>query len=131
MANTDAVSFTISVEGENSKELFRGEFKAKSRLTHREQMRRDQIRRELLGGDPKFADSRAINQAEIFSQLSVRIVKAPNWWVDAQGGLDLTDDSVIVEIYTKVMRLEADALAAIQKQGEEAKKDLADLAEQK
>lgn len=131
MANTEPVTFTVSVDGEVTKEKYRGEFKTKPRLSHRDQMQRDRIRRELLGGDPKFADQRALYQAEIFSQLSVRIIKAPSWWIESNGGLDLEDDAVIAEVYQKTMKVEADAIAEMQKGAEDAKADLRDIQNEK
>jgi hypothetical protein len=129
--SNEPISFTVSVDGEITGEKYRGEFKAKPRLSHRDQMQRDRVRRELLGGDPQFADQRTLYQAEIFSQLSVRIIKAPSWWTDSNGGLDLEDDAVIAQVYKQVMKLEEDAIAALKKEGEEAKDELAKIQEQK
>lgn len=129
--NSEPINFTISVDGEVTGEKYRGEFKAKPRLSHRDQMQRDRVRRELLGGDAQFADQKTLYQAEIFSQLAVRIIKAPSWWTDSNGGLDLEDDAVIAQVYKQAMKLEEEALAALKKEADAAKADLAEIKEQK
>jgi hypothetical protein len=126
--SNEPITFTISVDGEITGEKYRGEFKAKPRLTHREQLQRDRIRRELIGPDPSNAEVRALKQAEILSELAVRIVKAPSWWTESSGGLDLEDDAVLAEVYKQAMKAEEELLKALKEKADAAK---ADLAEQK
>lgn len=121
----NTAKFNISLDGDSTGEKWIGEFTVKTRLSHRDQMRRDQFRRELLGdARPDMASPRALNQASIFSDLQVRIVDAPKWWLEAANGLDLLDDNVVGEVYSKALEEESKVLQAIKKEGEEAVKDL-------
>lgn len=118
-------SFVIRVVGEVTGETFVGSFTVKTRLSHRDHLNRDSLRRQLLGDKPEFASERAATSAEIFSQCSTRILEAPSWWTGSDGGMTLTDDSVVIEVYQEALKCEAEALAEVQKKAEEAKKDLA------
>lgn len=117
-------AFTISVVGEVSGETFRGEFRALKFLTHRQQLLLDQKRRELLGGNAEFSSQRARNQAEIFSQLFVRLSEAPKWWLESGNGMDLVDDNIMVEVFNAAMKVEEEAVASVKKKAEEAKEAL-------
>jgi hypothetical protein len=117
-------AFTISVVGETSGETFRGEFRASKFLTHRQQLLLDQKRRELLGTNPDSASVRARNQAEVFSQLFVRLTEAPRWWTESGNGMDLVDDNIMVEVFGGAMKVEEEAMAAIKKKAEEAREAL-------
>lgn len=117
-------AFTVSVVGETSGETFRGEFRAVKFLTHRQQLLLDQKRRELLGTNPDSANVRAQNQAEIFSQLFVRLSSAPKWWLESGQGLDLVDDNVMVEVFQGAMQVEKQAIEDMKKRAEEARERL-------
>jgi hypothetical protein len=120
----DAIPFTISVTGDTTGEKWVGSFKAKARLSHRDQLTKDRIRRELLGPDAGNASTRALNQSEIFAQLTVRLSESPSWWRDSGNGLDLADDNVVAEVFEACLRIERESLDALTKEGEEAKAEL-------
>lgn len=126
MANNEPVVFEIKETGDITGEQWFGSFAAKQRLSYRDQLKRDQIRRDLLGTDAANATQLARSQAEIFSELAVRLTKAPSWWTEAGNGLDLTDDNVVLAVYRSAMKVEQDALEELKKKSEEAKKALAE-----
>lgn len=122
---SNSANFTISVLGDKTNTTWAGEFSCKPLLSHRDELVRDSRKRELLGAvNPQFADPRALNQADVFAELFVRLTKAPSFWVESGNGLDLLDDNVVAAIYREVMRLEKEAFDAIKKQAETAKADL-------
>ncbi len=99
--------FTVDVIGDQSGERFAGKFCAKTTLTHREQLRRDELRRMYLGSFAGSAPAspRAENQAMIFAEINIRLSgdkAAPNFWRDSDGGMDLLDDNVIQAVYKGV-----------------------------
>jgi len=120
-----SATITIDVVGDTTGDKFPGVFKVKTRLSFRDALERDKIRRSLLGDNPEGASIRAANIADIFSELSVRIIDAPSWWVNADNGLALEDDNVIREIAEQTAKAAAEALDAIAKKGDVAKKELA------
>lgn len=113
--------FTISIDGEKSSEKWHGEFTAKTTFSFRDDLVRDAYKRELLGGaNPQFASERALNIAEIFSELRVRIVKAPTWWTEKGNGLDLGDDNVAGAVYKAAVAKEQEELARVKEKAETA-----------
>jgi hypothetical protein len=125
-ADVGVEEFVVSAKGETTEETRKGVFKVKTRLSHRDRLTQDRIRRELLGGadgGPRPSD-RSIVMAEVFSQLAVRVVSAPSWWTDNGNGMDLEDDSIVSEVYDKAMAPEKRRQEKIRKQAEEAQADL-------
>lgn len=124
MANLP-VEFSVSVVGEVTGESWKGVFKAVPRLSHRDNLRRDQLRRDLLGGKAEDASSDAINVALVFSKIWVHLVEAPSWWKDSKNGVDLLDETPVAAVYDNVTRIEREAIEALQKKTEAAKEVLA------
>ncbi len=123
MNNT--ATFSIHVVGDKTNETFTGEFTCKLILSHRDELIRDSRKRELLGSiNPQFADSRSVNQADIFGEVFVRITNAPQFWAESGNGLDLLDDNVVAAVYRECMRLEKEKLDAIKAKGTQAQADL-------
>jgi len=125
MANdANDAPFTLHVVGDSTEKTYTGEFRAKKRLSHRDHLRKDQVRRELLGGQTGTATERASTTAMILSELAVRLTKVEDWWVTSQGGLDLEDDNVIGVLYDKAIAIENDAAEAKKKAAEKAQAEL-------
>lgn len=120
-------SFTINIIGDTTGENYRGVFEVRTRISHRDNLREDEIRRTLLGTNPTTATPRAANTAEVFSQLHNRIVKAPTWWTGSDGGQDLEDDNVIAAIYENMIKARQESLDELKSQAEKAKEELAKL----
>jgi hypothetical protein len=125
----DSVAFDISIEGDRTGEKWFGQFKSYKRLSHRQELMRDRITRELLGSNPAGASERAVSQAEMFAELQVSLVEAPTWWKEAGNGLDLGDDNIVREVWAKVMEIKVAAIEEITKKGDAAAQKLKDLAE--
>lgn len=125
MANLP-VEFSIDVTGETTGDRYQGVFKAIPRLSHSRTLNKDQIRRDLLGGKGEEASQEAINIANVFSTIYAHLTSAPSFWTDANRGLDLLDESVVAEVYSQIIKLEADASMAVKKAGEAAAKALKD-----
>lgn len=123
---TDPVDapFSIHILGETTERTWAGEFRAKKRLSHRDHLRKDQVRRTLLGGEPGIPSDRAEQTARIFSELAVRLTQAPPWWTDANGGVDLEDDNVIVRVHDEAIRIENEAIEAKKKRAEKVQEEL-------
>jgi hypothetical protein len=126
MASDEAnvVPFTLQLDGETTGTPWFGKFKAKIRLSLRDQLNRDKIRRELLGSMGGTPDDRALSIAIIISELTVRLVEAPPWWREQANGLDLEDGNVVSKVYDEAMKVEADALDNRKKKADEAKGEL-------
>lgn len=126
----NTTSFTVDEIGETTGERWVGAFKVKNRLSFRAQLLRDEVRRQILGVTPPGTDAykRAVQLAEMFSELRIRIIEAPKWWTTADGGVDLSDDNLLVAVHDKAVKAETDRIAAATKKGDEAKTQLETVA---
>ena len=113
-------SFSVNVVGDTTGEQFTGDFQAKSFLSFRDVLQVDKYRRDLLGDKPEQASVRAVNQAEIFAQLWVRLAVTPAWWKDHANGLDLADDNLIEDVFTKTVGVETAEREDLKKRGDVA-----------
>jgi hypothetical protein len=117
--------FSINIFGDKTNEKWTGDFEVKTSLSFRDELRRDQLKRELLGGlNPQFADPRAANIADVFSELWVRILVAPKWWTEKGNGIDLEDDNVAGAVYRLAMAKEQEALTELKEKAEKAREEL-------
>lgn len=114
MANIP-VEFSVSVVGEVTGETFKGVFKAIPRLSHSANLRRDQLRRDILGPKPEDAGPDAMNVAAVFSKIWVHLTEAPSWWKDSRNGIDMLDETPVAAVYDNVARIEREAIEAVQK----------------
>jgi hypothetical protein len=119
-------TFSLNVVGDATKTTWAGEFTVKTKLSWRDQLNMDKMRRELLGPDPQGASQDAVAQAVILSELAARLTDAPKWWTESKGGIDLYDDNVLTAIYEKVRKIINDADKVVEDEGEEARVQLAE-----
>jgi len=120
--------FVINEVGDTTGDTQTGKFVAKKRLSFNDQMRRNNHRRQRLGGALGAPTPRAASMATIFSELLVRLTEAPSWWVDADEGRNLEDENVIVAVYDKAIKVEADARAEVAKKAAAARGELVEAA---
>lgn len=121
-ANSEPLS--ISVIGETSEETYKGDFRFKLRLSHRDHLAKDQRRRELLGAQTGPATERALSTSMILAELFVRVIDAPAWFREADNGLDLVDDNVIGTLYDKIDERLKEKETQKKKAAKDAKKKL-------
>jgi hypothetical protein len=131
MAAFPTFTFVFDVIGDSTAEKFSGNFEGKVRLSHRDQLNKDQLRRQIIGTNPEFATKDSHMRAEILGHLSVSLVDGPKWWKESGGGLDLFDDNVLFDIYEKVTQEQSKAIEDAIKKGEVAKEGLKKVAKKK
>jgi hypothetical protein len=127
----ETFSFSISERGESTGETFNWSFTAKRRLSIRDRITKDSIRRQLVGERPETAEPATIMRAEMLAQLQVSLTVSPKAWRDAGNGLDLFDDNVIIAVYEKVMEEQNKAVEQAEKAGDDAKEKLRKVARTK
>lgn len=120
---------SVNVVGNQTGNPYIGEFTVKLSLTKREQLKADMIRREILGPSPLNNEPAPKLQTDAFilGQLAVRVTKAPKFWEDSNGGLELPegDDNLLYELYNQILeKIEANT----NKMREQAKKALENMA---
>lgn len=116
-------SFIIDTVGSTTGEQYKGKFTVKKWLSLADELVRDNKRRELLGPATGPVPPRIANMATVLSELYVRIVgEVPTWW--EADGTALMDDEPAEEIYKKALEISNNAVKAVKKTGEQAKKEL-------
>lgn len=118
--------FTVSLKGSESGLPYTGQFKVKTALTRKDRFVADERRRMLLGVNPDSASPQTQTEALLFGQLFVRILEAPKWWTNADGGLDLEDENVIAEVAKLCFEQERKRKDALTKEATEAVKELSE-----
>lgn len=118
----EPVGFSINLIGDFTGDKWFGKFEAKVALSHRDRLTRDRLRREYLGSKSEDASDEARATAVVFSELHVRLTKWPEWWVGADGGMELKDLNLISEIYRAALKVENDYIAELSEKSEAAKK---------
>lgn len=123
----DTKEFRIQLTGDRTGETYFGDFSCFRRLSHRQELARDKHYRELIGPDPQNASERAVSQAEFFADLKVSILKAPQFWNESGGGIDLADDNVIKTVWEEVMKARIEAVKEMEDKGKKAEEELRKL----
>lgn len=118
-------SFSINEIGKTSGRLYTGTFEVKLVLTRADQFAADRRRREILGPNPDDALAALKLEAFMHGQLSVRVLKAPQFWTDSNGGLLLEDFEIVQLVYDQAVELEQARIESIRKETEETLKSLA------
>lgn len=98
-----------AISGEN----LEGTFVFNKILSYGQQLRFDTLYRKYLGeGDPKFASPEARLRATVLAEINSSLVSAPKFWVNSFDGLNLLDDNIATEIWTKIREVQNEATAA-------------------
>lgn len=115
--------FTVSIPTSDGDTL-RGKFKIKLRLSHRDRLQMDEIRRNLLGTKSSEASQEAYGLASALAKIQVHLLDAPSWWKENSNGLDFEDDEVVLAVLEGLTKVENEYRAKIQKEADEARGDL-------
>lgn len=121
------VSANVNIKGENTGNTYTGIFTAKTKLSYREMISQDALRRQILGPDPKNAAEAIWEHASLASYLQVRLIDAPDWWKQSNGGLDGpvgTDHNVLTTVFNTVAAKIEEEIKAHAKEAEDAQKQL-------
>lgn len=78
-----------------------GNFTVKCRLTMRERQHMELTKSRLLGGYTAPTDS-LVGISVMVATLNTHIVEAPEWWKQSDNGLDLEDESIVVDLYDRL-----------------------------
>jgi hypothetical protein len=124
MAISSIVGFDVKVKGDESEKDYEGLFKVKTKLSIKDRLKEDEIRRTQLGMDSQNAGLEAHAIASAVAYLAVRVVDSPSWWKECEGGLKLEDSNVLAEVNNKAMAEIAKEYQKLTKVAEAAQEDL-------
>lgn len=106
------VTINFHVIGDRTGNTYTGEFVVRKFLSHRQLLAKDQLLREYLKGD-NLQISTQVSRADQLSTCQTALDKAPDWWKEANGGLDLIDDNVLVDLFEQVLKIQKEAEDAV------------------
>lgn len=129
--NDNTFSFSISERGEISGQTFNWSFTAKRMLSIRDRISKDNIRRQIIGDKPEFAEQNTLLRAEMLAALQVSLIETPKAWKDSNNGLDLFDDNILIVLYEKVAAEQNKAQEEAQAAAEESTQKLRKIARDK
>lgn len=102
-------SFDYKGVGDNSNTTYMGVFKVKTIISPMDFLKSDRLYRELLGKiNPHMASQQAQNYAFALSQLSVRIIEAPDFYKNKELDGSHLDSNVLIDIINKAVDAEAE-----------------------
>lgn len=110
MSSLNESSFSINVTAASG-ELFAGTFKVRRRLSHMQSLRRDELRRELLGARGEGAPQDLKYNAFILSTCAAYVINGPRWWDESSNGVDLLDVEPVAAVFNEISKI-LDTVAA-------------------
>lgn len=105
-------------------EPLRGKFRVKLKLSYREILGMDALRRQLLGPGGNEADGMATVIASGIAKIRTHALETPSWWKDAEEGLGFDDINVVLTVLQELNKVEQAALDELKKAAEGATQDL-------
>jgi len=78
-----------------------GNFSVKCRLTMRERQGMELNKSRLLGGHTSPTDA-LTGISVMVATLDTHITDAPEWWKQSDSGLDLEDETIVVELFNNL-----------------------------
>ena len=127
MIDVSPVPFNVKIIGETTSQEYVGTFKVKPVLTQMEQIQRDAVMRDILGGKASEASPRAVSQALLLAEIQCRSIEVPSFWKEAKNGTALFDENVLGTVYDRIQQVELEWRADMKKKADEARKALADM----
>ncbi len=124
--NRKTAEFTVTIPVEGDEPL-RGKFKINVKLSYREMLAMDAMRRQLLGPLSGEADGMAALIASAVAKIRTHAIDTPSWWKEAGNGIDFDDMTVVLTVLEEIQKVEKTHLEEIQKAAEKAAEALKDL----
>ncbi len=129
-AAEDDLPFTINIVGEHTQQTWKGEFRARRFLTHRQRLAKDKLYREFMGNNPENAEFVSHQTSLILAECAVGLSKVAQFWSESNGGQDLVDENIIVKVWEEMRKIQGDAVKHLEKKGDEAKEELKKVADE-
>ena len=102
--------------------VLHGRFKIKLRLSNRDSIKLDEIRRSLLGDRSDLASEGVNGLATVLAKIATHVLESPSWWTASNNGLDLEEQGPVLDIYEAIIKAEKEYTQELSKKAEDAKK---------
>lgn len=118
--SSNEATFSVNVTAA-SEENYAGTFKIRKRLSHMQTLRRDELRRELLGSRGETAPDSIRQNAYILSTCAAYVVSGPSWWTENSNGVDLLDEEPIAEVFKHISQVLDEVAKELEEKAQKAK----------
>lgn len=98
-------TFVFEGVGADTGIKYDGKFTVKTILKIREKHQLE-LEKTILQADTKSPTAGLRGISNILANLRVRIVDGPEWWRQSEGGSDLDDENILLDLYDKVIEQE-------------------------
>lgn len=98
-------AFDFEEKGEITGKKYDGQFLVKSLLNFGDKHQLE-LQKTLLQADTRAPTPGLRGIAQIIAELGVRVVNAPTWWEQSNGGRSIVDENVVLALYDKVLEQE-------------------------
>lgn len=112
-------TFTVDITGETTGQQYQGEFTVVCVLNMLKR-RQLELEKTRLKADTLNPTAGLEALAQVMSHLRVRIINGPEWWKQSEGGLNIMDENVIVELYDKCLEQELAWVSEVKDKGQKA-----------
>ncbi len=99
--------FDIDMVGDTTPKKYDGTFTVRCVLSMGQKHAMELEKTRLLGNYNAPTDE-LVGLAVIFANLRAKIIDAPEWWKQSQGGSNIMDENVLVAVYNKIADAEAE-----------------------
>lgn len=98
-------TFEVDLQGSATLKEYKGQFSCRCVLTMGQKHSMELEKSRLLGN---YANPTPELEgiAIIFASLRAKLVDAPEWWKQSQGGTSISDENILVELYNQVEKAE-------------------------
>lgn len=112
-------AFDFDHTGLDTGKRYEGQFKVLCLLDMGQKHRLELEKTRLLGNHANPTDGLA-GIAIILANLRVKIIDAPEWWKQSNGGYNIQDEDALVALYDKVLASEAEWRNKMMEKGKKA-----------
>lgn len=87
-------------------------------------LRRDELRRELLGSRGDSAPETLKQNAYILSTCAAYVADGPRWWNESNNGLDLLDEEPVAAVFAEVSKIQEAVAKELEEKAKKATETL-------
>jgi hypothetical protein len=117
-------AFDFDHTGVDTSKRYEGQFKVLCLLDMGQKHRLELEKTRLLGNYPNPTDGLA-GISIILANLRIKIIDAPEWWKQSNGGYAIQDEDALVALYDKVLAAEAEWRKQMVEKGKKAQAETA------
>jgi len=121
--SSNETTFSINVNAASGQN-YSGLFRVRKRLSHSQSLRRDELRRELVGTRPESAPDHIQKNAFILSTCAAYVIDGPSWWNENSNGIDLFDEEPVGAVFEEIQKVVKSVAQELETKANKAKEAL-------